>query len=411
MKERFSPTTVAWEPDGRKIAAVVFGGQIPEYPMDIVTIAVDTGEVVKLTSESWMWVGQVSWLRDSTGILFPAYSSGSPNITDEIWLVTVADGKTRRITNGINGVFGIAAMADSRSIAAVRSNRVTGLWISSTQDPVEAVNIDKSFGDDSQGALGIDWTPSGKIIYSTAANGNADVWMVDPDGSNRRQLTDDPHADFGPVASAAGDFFVFLSNRSGSNGIWRMNIDGSGLKELARLRDASSLSISPDGLWVYFSAAENKNRTSVLWRVSSNGGEPIQLTTRACLSPQVSPDGKLIVCYYPQQTETGEFTSKVRPTIISAEGEHVEKQFNDLDIASTVPLFWMNDGTGFSYVRTLNDVSNIWVQKVSGGRPYKVTDFRTDKIFRFRWSSDGKSLAFEKGLEINDIFLIRDVGR
>jgi TolB protein len=254
----------------------------------------------------------------------------------------------------------------------------------------------------------MNWTPDGRIVYSTAVNGNADIWIVDSDGSNLRQVTDDPHADISPVISNDGTILVFLSNRSGSYGVWRMNIDGTAARELANLRDLSSPSISPDGVWVYFSAAESKTRTTVLWKVASSGGEPIQLTDKACFSPQISLDGRYILCHYPSKPDAGGRSGKLVPSIISSDGKSVVKQFSELDKTDQLPLLWTADGTGFSFVLTSKGVSNIWIQPVNGTVPEMVTDFRTDEIFRYRWSRDGSMLALEKGLKINDVMLIRD---
>lgn len=243
LKERFSPSSLAWAPNGRQIAVVSTGNADPAKKMFISSVSVDSGEVSNLTKEPWMWIGQLSWLADSSAMLFPAYDGGSPNITDEIWMLNVSDGKTRRITNGINGVFGVNVSGDSSSIVAVRSSRVTGLWVSSDADIGAASNVKKGFGDDSLGALGLDWTNSDLIIYSSAVNGNADIWTVKSDGSDVRQLTDDPHADYGPTVSPDDKYIFFLSNRSGPVGIWRMLKDGTGLTQLAKLLNASSLSV------------------------------------------------------------------------------------------------------------------------------------------------------------------------
>jgi len=35
-----------------------------------------------------------------------------------------------------------------------------------------------------------------------------------------------------------------------------------------------------------------------LWKVSIDGGEPVQITNKYSLAPAISPDGKLIACYY-----------------------------------------------------------------------------------------------------------------
>jgi TolB protein len=347
-------------------------------------------------------------VQGGKAIAFPAYSMDSSNITDEVWLATVADGKSRRVSAGLNGLLGFSVTSDSRSFAGVKSNRASSLWVSSKENPGAATIINNSIGDDCLGALGMDWTPNKRIVYSNASSGNADIWIVDSNGEHVRQLTDDPKADFSPVVSPDGRFIVFISNRSGANAVMRMNIDGTNVKELFRVRDAMSPSVSPDGAWVYFTASKDQTDRSFLWKVPIDGGERTQLTDRVALFPQVSPDGKFILTHYPRRTETGTFVRPVVPTILTSETGQIVKQFPELDRLRDIPLMWTADGRGFSFVETPEGVSNIWIQKISGGVPEKVTDFQTDEIFRYRWSPDGKMLAFEKGLKVNNVVLIRD---
>jgi Tol biopolymer transport system component len=69
---------------------------------------------------------------------------------------------------------------------------------------------------------------------------------------------------------------------------------------------------------------------------------------------------------------------------------------------------WSTDGLALTYVDTQKGASNIWSQPLSGGPPKKLTDFRSDQIFSFAWSPDGKQLALARGTETSDVVLIRD---
>jgi hypothetical protein len=45
---------------------------------------------------------------------------------------------------------------------------------------------------------------------------------------------------------------------------------------------------------------------------------------------------------------------------------------------------------------------------LDGGQPKQLTDFKTDRTFSFRWSSDGKRLTVSRGVANNDIVLIKN---
>ena len=72
------------------------------------------------------------------------------------------------------------------------------------------------------------------------------------------------------------------------------------------------------------------------------------------------------------------------------------------------PLVWSPDGRAVSYIDTRGDVSNIWLQPVDGSTPKQMTDFKSDRIFSFDWSRDGKWLTYSRGTEERDVVLISD---
>ena len=65
-------------------------------------------------------------------------------------------------------------------------------------------------------------------------------------------------------------------------------------------------------------------------------------------------------------------------------------------------------GRALNYTDTINGVSNIWSLPVDGGPPKQLTDFKTDQIFWFYFSRDGKQLALSRGTQRSDVILIRD---
>ena len=50
--------------------------------------------------------------------------------------------------------------------------------------------------------------------------------------------------------------------------------------------------------------------------------------------------------------------------------------------------------------------SGIWVQPLEGGPPKQPEDFKSDLIYNFAWSRDGKQFAVARGELISDVVLI-----
>jgi hypothetical protein len=83
-----------------------------------------------------------------------------------------------------------------------------------------------------------------------------------------------------------------------------------------------------------------------------------------------------------------------------------------LDVPSSVNinagLRWTLDGRALNYIDTIDGVSNIWSLPLDGGKPVQLTDFKTDQIFWFDFSREGKQLALSRGTQTSDVILIRD---
>jgi Tol biopolymer transport system component len=98
------------------------------------------------------------------------------------------------------------------------------------------------------GTYGLTWTPDGQLLYSSAANGTFDLWMMKPDGSGRRPFATDSGASLFPDVSRDGQFVVLTSDRGSNNfQIWRIGIDGTGITPLTRDDTAWGPRTLPDG--------------------------------------------------------------------------------------------------------------------------------------------------------------------
>ncbi|MCJ7581073.1 MAG: DPP IV N-terminal domain-containing protein [Candidatus Aminicenantes bacterium] len=75
------------------------------------------------------------------------------------------------------------------------------------------------------------WSPDGlKIAFDSGdANweGNVDVYIMDADGKNIKQLTNHPKIDSQPNWSPDGQWITYMSEASGNRDIWIMRIDGT----------------------------------------------------------------------------------------------------------------------------------------------------------------------------------------
>lgn len=65
------------------------------------------------------------------------------------------------------------------------------------------------------------------IAFVSNIDGDAEIFMVNTDGSNLKKLTDNERTDINPVWSPDGERIVFVSDRNGTFELFLMNEDGS----------------------------------------------------------------------------------------------------------------------------------------------------------------------------------------
>ena len=81
------------------------------------------------------------------------------------------------------------------------------------------------------------WSPDGsKIALDTLSDGNWEVYVVNPDGSGKRNLTRNPGIDrrrgWGAAWSPEGLKIAFACVRDGTSEVYVMYADGSGQRRL-----------------------------------------------------------------------------------------------------------------------------------------------------------------------------------
>jgi eukaryotic-like serine/threonine-protein kinase len=384
----FLPGGPAWSVDGKTIACPA-GSFAGGFQVGVVEVRLENGVERAITSQRWFFVGQPKWFKNGKGLVMTAKDRlFGP---EQIWELSYPDGAAKQLTNDLNDYRSLSLSSDSNVIAAVQSVRISSTWVAPSADTNRARQIAPGHYDN------LAWTPEGRIVYASSESGNPDVWIMDADGSNHKQLTFDSHTDFEPVASRDGRYVVFISDRAGAFNVWRMNLDGSNLKQLTSGGGGESPYFSPDSKWVLYS--DFGHGMMSLWKVPIDGGSAAQIGDKVSWSPVVSPDGKLIACYY-----AAEDIRQVKLAVIPFEGGTPVKMF---DIVSQT-VRWTADGRALTYIVDRTGTSNIWNQPLDGGPVTQLTDFKTDRIFWFDWSGDGKQLALIRGAVSSDVVLIND---
>src|SRR5205085_11547683 len=182
-------------------------------------------------------------------------------------------------------------------LLTLQTDLVTNVWVAPKGDAPHATQVTQGPGK-YDGYYGLTWTPDGKIVYASIASGAWDIWQMNADGTNAKQLTSDARSNYGPSVSSDGRYIVFVSNRGGGAfHVWRMNTDGSEQKQLTFNEEENFAHTTANGRWVIYASVDFA-QANYIWKVPIDGGPPVRLTDKNSSWPFPSPDGKQFVCTY-----------------------------------------------------------------------------------------------------------------
>jgi eukaryotic-like serine/threonine-protein kinase len=393
--KQFFKAEHTWSPDGKYIAAI--GGDdglVPEPIIAILLLPVDGGEYREAFERRWDEIDDIVWHSSGDSLYMVAREQAIPIM--QVWEIAYPSGESRKLTNNLNGHYSISITRDGNSIVTGELYSRAALWVSNDLKPENARQVMPASSD----TWGFGWTPDGKIVFSSDRSGDPEIWMIDADGQNAKQLTTDRAFKTVPVASADGKFIVFNSTADGGR-IDRIDNNGGNRIVIARESGADNADISPDSQWVIFSSwASGSGRVK---RVPASGGPAELLTDYAAIEPRYSRDGTRFACFVINE-RTGDFG---KLAIVPAGGGPPEKVF---DIPPTVNTgrgpIWTPDDKGITMVLAEGEKQNLWLQPVDGSPGQRITDFEVPGIARREYSRDGKRIAIMRAEGIGNAIMI-----
>jgi len=395
--EQIYPFHAVWSPDGKTIA---FSRVTPQWILT--TVSAEGGPPQPVPDARWDFIRDLAWLPASSDLVVAGVPQGAPkSATDQLYEVPSEGGGTRQITHDLSSYVSVRVSADAKSLLALQEQIISTIQVAIPGKETEARSL--SAGNQNRdGYIGVAWTPEGSIVYRSLANQRYDLWEMGGDGANAHPLTSNNAslAAMEPAVSPHGDFLTFTQEDSNRHAnIWRMDRDGGNPKPLTVGRNNFRPAVSPDGQWVVFTSEQGGH--SVLMKLPSTGGTPIQLTDYNSFFPAVSPDGKWIACWY--------FSGQDQPAqlaIIPFAGGQPAKVFT-LPATSGGNIHWTPDGRSVAFLIRGDRAVNVWTQPVAGGPPKQVTHFTSENIFYFDWFRDGR-LALSRGTAPIDAVLIKN---
>ncbi|HEV8264040.1 MAG TPA: hypothetical protein VGQ06_03750 [Gemmatimonadales bacterium] len=247
---------------------------------------------------------------------------------------------------------------------------------------------------DSSGAS----SASGRIVFSSTRDGNAEIYVMNADGSGVTRLTDNPAADVQPTWSPDGSRIAFVSTRDGTNDIYAMKADGTGV---TRLTTSSTAYGARAPAWcgqrIAFDSDRYLQAFPDIYVMNEDGTDVTRLTVGAAFDqqPAWSPTCDRIAF-------TQDPSGNVEVHVMNADGTGVIRLTNsggyDQDPA------WSPDGTRIAFTSSRDsdrppiphELREIYVMNADGTGATRLTHTGASAWNGGPvWSPDGSRIAFE----------------
>ncbi len=319
-----------------------------------------------------------AWFPDGSAILFASDRDGKRGI----WKMNqLGRDEVLVIPSGNQP----AVSPDGRQVAFTVEGEqgYTRIGVASLEQPRETRTLtvdDGPFGHSNPA-----WSPDGKsICYSARHN----LWSIPVKGGTAHPLTRDNEFDSDPCWSPGGRFVYFTSRRGGTTGLWRQVIgDRSARRLTLGMATECHPSLSRDGRRLAYSTGGPQ--TTLIFRTRSSGLEVELSRVADDQNPSISPDNRTIAI----------ISRRLSPDLrlgllaLTEEGGPAPlRRLTDQPGIHQQPRFSHN-GKWIAYHQVVGTDRDIWVSRVSGDPPVRITTGPSSDVHP-AWSPDDSQIAF-----------------
>lgn len=235
----------AWSPDGKQLAFVAQPESDKEWSL---FISDATGQFPQTVITGNLEISKPTWTPDGTELMIRRWLEPSGNPDHEIFLVDLKSVTQERIPGGKTFDGDMQVSPDGNQIVFVSDRNNT--------NDIYVMNMDGSnvrqLTFNSSMEIDPDWSPDGKWIVfssnreSSPVKNNYNLYIMAPDGTNQCQLTNGEGSEWHPVWSPDGQWIAYISLLDSKAKIIRPDGTGEKAIELNRpLSDMLSLDWKP----------------------------------------------------------------------------------------------------------------------------------------------------------------------
>ena len=389
----------AWSPDGSRIAFqsgpirdLTANASAAGPPSTIWLVSATGGAPTQITlpGSTAGGHGAPSWSPDGKRIVF---SSSDFSLSD-IWSVRAEAGELQGIVVGRQHCYEPVYSADGRSIyystegAGLFQQQVNTDTGAPVGGPVQIMDPGTT------GIRNLAVSSNGKRILYSAISVQSNIWSIpvsarsgEPGGSPRGLTQNSNYRNTSPGFSPDGRKVAFDSwRRAASPEIWLMDPDGSNQVQITE--DSTTHSLSGwylDADHLAYSSVRN-GRFGIDGLALSTGRETrlVEVSPNAGFYVRVSPDGRAIAYHSPGEGALNVWIQQIPG------GQARQLTFDTQSMAFPC---WSPDAKFLALEMTHGDDTNISVVPSAGGTPAQLTHDR-GLSWAYSWSPDGDKIAF-----------------
>jgi serine/threonine protein kinase/Tol biopolymer transport system component len=382
---------IEWSHSMNTIAAVADGND----DMGLVRVDVTSSEIKDLTVVGWGAIGQPAWSADDREVYAPAIERGGTIF--QIWAIDARTGAHRPLTSNSTHYWqwSLSATKDSSLLAATQT-RAWSLWITDRAGQWRSLTSARGEGDDS-----VSWV--GNRIVSSSIE---EMFAHDDDASPPSKLRS-----YSPIyrhlAACGPERIVYMAtgNTAGRHIAGTNTTTGETIQLTDGPADDYSSCTSDGSILVYNQWEQSTNRDHLMWRSLKSGqsSELYRFDGSHVISPTISPDGSSVL--FQISDASGD---PIEWAIIPMTGGPLKKLTMPVPVSDVLVFRWSPDGKSIVYSKNENGVGNLWSVHLDGGKPTKLTGFRSDRIKSFDVSRDDRFVV-SRGNNLVDLVLLENV--
>lgn len=231
-----------------------------------------------------------------------------------------------------------------------------------------------------------------RIAYAGFDGNDYEIFTVNPDGSDLRQMTNNQVDDWGATWSPDRSMLAFRSMRDGNAAIYTMLADGSDVRRITpdylyvgNPAFQATLTWSPDGSHIAYSASAGNNWDIYTSRIADSYVERLTVHPGNDLHPDWSVNDEIIF--------NSDRDGLLEIYTVDANNGNVTRLTNhDVNEGTYVFPRWSPDGDSFIFFKNFDaETADVFIVE-NGIERQITTDFAIDRVATF--SPDGNAIVF-----------------